>query len=421
MNSPFQDEACSAGSSGSLITVEVAAGKAVALARPVQETERVRLVEAHGRILAGDLKATLDLPPFDTSAMDGYAVRLEDLRGDGPWILPIGARLAAGDSASVRSADPVALRIFTGAAVPAGFDAVVMQERCTRIGDRIRIAERPRGDQNIRRGGEDVARGAAILEAGKMLAPADLALLAAQSISEAVVFRKVRVGLVSTGSELVEPGSPLRHGQIFNSNRVMLSAMLSAWPWVEIIDFGIVPDAEDLLSQGFARATRDCDVLISTGGVPAGEEDHVVSAFRRGGGELALLKVAMRPGKPVKVGIIGEMLFVGLPGNPNATLVTFLHIARPALKAAAGASRIWPEWVPAVTVSGFDKKPGRTEFVPARIVGRDEIGRPLLELLGRGSSASLGALSRADGMVRLSPALSTVAAGLPLEFEPFSV
>ncbi|MGT2467171.1 molybdopterin molybdotransferase MoeA [Mesorhizobium atlanticum] len=285
--------------------------------------------------------------------------------------------------------------------MPAGFDAVVMQEHCERANDSVIMHRRPGTGENIRHAGEDVRAGIDFLAAGETLSPQKLALLAGQGIAEVEVLRKVRIGLISTGTELQDLGEPLGHGQIYNTNRVMIRAMLIGTPWAEIIDYGIVPDRRDDLATAFGKATWSCDVLVTTGGVSAGEEDHVVSALDRHGGTLDVLKVAMRPGKPVKIGVIGSMLFAGLPGNPNAALVTFRQIALPAIRTIAGLANVGPRWSPAVAGFAYEKRLGRTEFVPVRITGRDEFGRPVLEMLGRGSSASLSAMAQAEGIALL--------------------
>ena len=199
----------------------------------------------------------------------------------------------------------------------------------------------------------------------------------------------------------------------------MIRSMMSSCAWAEIIDFGIVPDQRDALVDAIGEATRKCDVLVTTGGVSAGEEDHVVSALDDHGGKLDVLKVAMRPGKPVKIGLIGPMLFAGLPGNPNAALVTFRQIALPAIRAIAGLQQVEPDWQPAVAGFEYTKRLGRTEFVPVRAIGRDELGRPVLDMLGRGSSASLMAMALADGIAVLPPEGVTIEVGLPLRYEPF--
>ncbi|MER8472765.1 molybdopterin molybdotransferase MoeA [Mesorhizobium sp. M1328] len=414
------NESCGAGADGRVIPVDIAAAKAVAIARVLRETEHVPLIEATGRVLACDVRASIHLPPFDNSAMDGYAVRIADFTGAGPWELLIQGRIAAGDfhAGQAPSANE-AIRIFTGAPVPGGFDAVVMQEHCERTGDGITVTKRPRQRENIRQAGEDVRAGNRLMGAGDQLSPQKLALLAGQGQADVVVLRKVRIGLISTGSELRDPGEPLGRGQIYNTNRIMIRAMLSAFPWAEIVDYGIVPDRRDALAEAFGAAASRCDVLLTTGGVSAGEEDYVVSALGHHGGTLDVLKVAMRPGKPVKIGMIGSMLFAGLPGNPNAALVTFRQIALPAIRTVAGVASVSPEWSPAVAGFTHQKRLGRTEFVPVKMVGRDEIGRPVLEMLGLGSSASLMAMALADGIALLPPDVVMIERGMALRFESF--
>ena len=249
------NESCAAGADGRVIPVDIAAAKAVAIARAVSETEHVPLIEATGRVLARDVRAPIDLPPFDNSAMDGYAVRIADFTGAGPWELSVGGRIAAGDVYAGEAVRPKeALRIFTGAPVPDGFDAVVMQEHCERVGDRIAVSKLPRRGENIRHAAEDVRAGSRIMDAGDQLSPQRLALLAGQGLDAVEVLRKVRIGLISTGTELRDPGEPLGRGQIYNSNRIMIRAMLSAYPWAEIVDYGIVPDRMELFGRGVRRS-----------------------------------------------------------------------------------------------------------------------------------------------------------------------
>ncbi len=418
-----RDQDCNAGVDGKVIPVDIAAAKAEAVAKPICEFEALELTVAAGRVLAKDQLAGLDLPPFDNSAMDGYAVSTNSFAGTGPWPLSVVGRIAAGASASQQTVEAgVAFRIFTGAQVPPGCDAVLMQEHVERVDSgKIMVSRRPRSGENIRRHGEDVSSGTAILRQGEVLTPQRMALLAAQGVAEIEVWRRVRIGLISTGSELREPGEPLGTGQIYNSNRIMVRAMLSPLPWVEIVDFGIIPDRREALVAAFSKATRSCDVLLTTGGVSAGEEDHVVAALDHHGGKLDVLKVAMRPGKPVKIGVIGDMLFAGLPGNPNAALVTLRQIALPAIRAVGGLNATKPSWQAAVAGFAYDKRLGRTEYVPVRSVGTDEQNRPILEMLGRGSSASLSAMANADGIALLPPDLAAIAPGTPLRFEALHV
>ena len=382
--------------------------------------ERLPLVEASGRVLAEDVAARHDVPPFDNSAMDGYAVRLSDLAGDGPWTLTLEGRSAAGDRTDAPPARAgTARRILTGAPVPADFDAVVMQERCTVANGTVTIAAKPREGQNVRVRGEDVPEGTPLLAKGCLLTPQKLALLAGSGIADVAVWRKVRVGLISTGSELREPGEPLAPGQIHNSNRIMLRAMLAGLAWAEVVDFGIVPDARARLEDILRRAADSCDAIVSTGGVSEGEEDHVAAIMREGGARLEVVKVAMRPGKPVKIGLIGRTLFAGLPGNPNSALVTFRRIALPALRAMAGLRTVEPEWQPGIAGFSHPKKVGRTEFVPVRMTGEVRQGVPVLALLARGSSASLSAMAEADGIAQLPPEDEVIEPGALLRFERF--
>lgn len=410
-------DSCSAGATGQVVTVDIAAAKAIAVANPVGETERLPLLEASGRVLAAECRSSMDLPPFNTSAMDGYAVRSGEFLGNGPWRFSIADRVAAGEGRLPEAERGSAIRIFTGAPVPGGFDTVVMQERCERIGDDVIIKEAPRPGKNVRRAGEDVRRLDRLAEAGETLSAQTLALLAGTGIAAVEVFRKVRVGLISTGSELQEPGQALGPGQIFNSNRILLRSMLDSCRWAETVDFGIVPDSRARLVEAFRNAVGLCDVLVTTGGVSAGEEDHVSVVLKDAGASLEIVKVAMRPGKPVKIGLVGGTLFAGLPGNPNATLVTFRQIALPAIRTMAGLRDVHPEWHPAVSGFDYSKKPGRTEFVPVRIVGHTDSDIPVVEMLGRGSSANLSAMAAADGIALLPPEAETVSRGMPLRFE----
>jgi molybdopterin molybdotransferase len=411
-------ETCCAGKSGDVLPVDIAGAKAIAAAVPVTGIERVPLIEAVGRISASDTVSTISLPAFDNSAMDGYAVRTKDFAGSGPWRIPVSGRIPAGNGSGRRFPPASAVRIFTGAPVPKGFDAVVMQENCKRSGNTVTFSLKPGTGQNIRRAGEDLENGAAAVPAGTSLTPARIALLAAIGTEAVEVRRKVKVGLISTGTELREPGQPLGPGQIYNSNRYFLRSSLKR-PWVEIYDFGIVPDDPETLRVAVREASETCDVVITTGGVSAGEEDHMMDVLRRENAELEVLKVAMRPGKPVTVGKIDGALFFGLPGNPFAAAVTFSQIALPAIKLTAGMKSVDTSWMPAVSGFRYRRKPGRTEYVPVAWGGRDTDGRPIVEMLGRGSSASLSPMAVAMATAVLPPDMANIEPGMPLRIEPF--
>lgn len=415
---PGAGDDCAASDSGRPLAPDMAAARASAIAVPVARRERLALLDAAGRVLARAVRSPIAIPPFDNSAMDGYAVRTAELAGDGPWRLQLAGRSAAGDDVGADRQGPMAaVRILTGAPVPAGFDAVVMQEHCRREGGAIVVESPPRRGANIRLTGEDVRLGAALAQAGELLSPQKLALLAGAGIGAVEVVGKVRIGLVSTGSELRDPGETLAPGQIYNSNRVLLRALLAGCRWAEVEDFGIVADRRERLADVLLHAAGRCDAIVSTGGVSTGDEDHVAAVLRENGAAFEVVKVAMRPGKPLKVGRIGRTLFAGLPGNPNAALATFCRIALPALRTAAGLRDVEPVWHAGVAGFAYTKKKARTEFVPVRISGRTGEGVPVLDMLGRGSSASLSAMAAADGIAQLPADAEAVAPGMPLLFE----
>lgn len=417
MSSTALSNPCGTGAAGAVIPVDMAAAKAIARAVPVTEIETLDLLKANGRVLATEVVARLDLPPFDASAMDGYAVKADNFAKPGPWRFLVAGRIAAGDV--FKQSFEGSVRILTGAPVPQGFDTVIMQEKCRLEGDAIVIDQKPRVGQNVRIVGEDVRRGELLLDAGATLNAQQLALLASQGMTAIEVRRKIRVALISTGTELREPGQLLHPGQIFNSNRVMLRAGLEACRWAEVFDFGIVPDTRDAIAATLAEAASQCDAIITTGGVSAGEEDHVTWAVSSGGGMLDVMNVAMRPGKPLKVGRLGTALFLGLPGNPNATLVTFRMVALPALRKLAAIKGTSPEWLPAVADFSYEKQLGRTEFIPVRRNSVAPEGQIRVTMLGRGSSASLQSLAAAEGIAVLPPDAIAISKGMPLCVEMF--
>ncbi|GLR45660.1 molybdopterin molybdenumtransferase MoeA [Mesorhizobium amorphae] len=411
---------CCAGQGGEAIAFETAVAKAIGLAKPVGSRETLPLVGALGRVSAVGVRSPMALPSFNNSAMDGFAVRTADFEGEGPWTFRVAERVVAGDTRALENLDPrTALRIFTGAPVPSSFDAVIVQENCERTDDDVRTYERPSRGRHIRFAGEDVSVDMELIKGGKGLSARDLTLLAAVGIIDLQVLRKVRIGLLSTGTELKAAGEPLEHGQIYDSNGIMLRSLLEACPWAEIVDFGMVPDNPALIADFIGRAVANCDALVTRGGVSAGEEDHVVAAVQSHGANLDLLKVAMRPGKPLKVGKIKDMLFAGLPGNPNAALMAFRQIVLPALRKLAGLTETQPQWFSAVAGFNRKKRQGQTEFVAVRISGRTETGELVLEILERQSSASLMAVALADGIALLPPETAEITDGMPLRYEPF--
>ncbi|MFN7025154.1 MAG: molybdopterin molybdotransferase MoeA [Pseudorhizobium sp.] len=402
------------------LTFEDAVAKAVAAALPLITSEAVPLAQSFGRVIAQDVFARECLPRFDHAAMDGFAVRTEDFIGNGPWNLRDLGTIAAGDLPfSGVPSTGTAIQIFTGAPVPAEFDAVVMRERCVSLGgSQILLSSKPRVGENIRRRGEDIARGTRVAQKGAVMTAHQGAAFAGLGMSVISVRPRIRIAFLTTGSELRRPGEPLHDGQIYDSNSVMAAGML-AQPWIEYTDLGRIPDDLNTTIDAVDRASHDYDVLISSGGMSFGAADQMRTALEAVGAKLDVLNVAMRPGKPATFGRVGRALFIGLPGNPMAAAVALRQIALAAIKRTAGFAVLENRKVAAVSGFEYTKREGRTEFVPVRVVGHDRYGRPQLDVLGRGSSGSLLPLAQASGLVKLDANLSYISAGDSINFEPF--
>lgn len=400
------------------VSVDEALARALALAGPVGGSEILPLDRAHGRIVARAVTGGRPLPLFDNAAVDGYALRLSDLAGDGPWTLPVAGRVAAGESGRAPWPAGAALRILTGAPVPGECDAVVMQERVVPAEGRIHLAERPAPGAGIRRRGEDIPAGRRLVEAGRALDPRAMALLAAAGRAEVPVRPRLRVALFSTGSELREPGERLAPGQIWNANRHHLTGAL-ALPWVDLRDLGIVPDDPDALAAMLHRAAWGADLVISTGGVSVGDEDHMPAVLSRAGAEIHVMKLAMKPGKPLTLGRIGKAVFVGLPGNPVAAFVTWHVIGARIAEGLAGIARPGLRKMPVRAGFDRDRAPGRAEYLPARLAGPHPSGLGTVDLVTAAVSHRVALLAASDGLVVIPAGVERVRAGDILDFVPF--
>ena len=333
---------------------------------PVAETERVPLRGAHGRVIAVGVKAPVDLPPFDNSAVDGYAVRHADLLSHGDTRLVIGGRLTAGARADLALKPGQAIRIFTGAAMPAGADTVFMQEDVTVDGDHVIVPKGLQLGANRRLAGEDVPAGRVVLPAGTVLEPQHIALAAALGLTDIEVRRRLKVAIFSTGDEVVEPGSSRAGAAIYDANRYLLSELLARLG-AAVTDLGILADDPDALARALQAAAAGHDLVVTSGGVSTGEADHVRSAVERIG-SLVFWRVAIKPGRPVAMGVIRgaagqNAAFVGLPGNPVAVFVTFVRVVKPLLRRLAGARPQTLVPLPVRAAFAYRKKKDRREYV----------------------------------------------------------
>ncbi|MDG4880450.1 gephyrin-like molybdotransferase Glp [Mesorhizobium sp. WSM4884] len=394
------------------VPFETARSVAVALARPLGQSEMVPLADAVGRLVATAIEAPRAIPPFDQAAMDGYAISLAGRTGL-PLVLPIIGRTSAGDPPGVL-APGAAHRIMTGAALPKGADTVVMQEQTTRRGDLVQFAFDVAPGAHIRRVGEDVSQGACVLRQGYMIGWPEIALLAAIGIDNVPVARRVRIAVITTGSELRSTGGSLAPGAIYDSNGPLLAALL-AGPNADIA-LSTVRDDTAAIARVLENSAKSADLIITTAGMSVGEEDHVRNAAMRAGGQLDVVKVAMKPGKPLAIGKIGEACFVGLPGNPQAAAFGALAFARPIVATLLGqrpARRITAEL--AFTCS---RKPDRTELLPVRL--NVEQGRLSACRSGPDGSHRMMPMLSADAIAIVPGASMPAEPGMPVEVLPFS-
>ncbi|MEA2942770.1 MAG: molybdopterin molybdotransferase [Bradyrhizobium sp.] len=399
---------------GPMMSVDEAVAIIAARVTPVREVETVDLKNADGRILAADISAPLPLPPFTNSAVDGYAVRSGDLSGDAEQTFPVAGRVQAGASAQGPAKPGHAVRIFTGAPMPEGADTVFMQEdvRIDQAG-RVVLPAGLKAGANVRPAGEDIAAGTPALPAGQRLRPQDVALAAAFGLTQIEVRRRIRVVVFSTGNELVSPGAPRAAAQLFDSNRFMLMAMLARLG-CDVSDLGILPDNRASLASALKSVADTHDLILTTGGVSTGEEDHVKAGVESVG-TLVLWRMAIKPGRPVAMGIIGGTPFIGLPGNPVASFVTFAHVVRPTVLALAGA--LQQKLMPMPVRAAFDyrKKIARREYVRVALRSAED---GVLEAVKfpREGAGLLSSLVQTDGLVELGEDITRVEAGQTVGF-----
>ncbi|WP_207458793.1 gephyrin-like molybdotransferase Glp [Azospirillum sp. SYSU D00513] len=402
---------------GELMAVDRALSLLAERIGPVTGTERAGLGDALGRILAEEVVAPFDVPPHDNSAVDGYAVFFDDLDPAGDTRLPVTARVPAGRALGRPGRRGEAVRIFTGAPMPEGFDTVLMQEDCRTDGGDVLIPAGIKRGANRRKAGEDIREGQVILTSGRRLRPEDIGLLASIGRTALELRRPLRAAVFSTGDEVREPGAPLEPGCIYDANRYVLISALRQLGCA-VTDLGILPDRVEDVRAALASASRDHDVLVTSGGVSTGEEDHVKGAVEAEGA-LHFWRLAIKPGRPVALGRVGTAALIGLPGNPVAVLVTFQRVARPILLRLMGAAADEPPLFPVRAEFAYKKKAGRREYVRVRLSRGADGGLTAVKHPREGAGI-LSSMVESDGLVELPEELTRVEPGMTVQFLPFS-
>lgn len=393
-----------------MLSFEDALAALLAKAEPVRETEMCDTMVAVGRVLGADQRSPISVPALETSSMDGYALRVADVPSAGKR-LPVSQRIPAG-SVGHELAAGTAARIFTGAPLPPGADAVVMQELCESAGEEVIVNHVPHAGEAVRAAGSEIAAGSVLLHQGTRLTPQALGLAASVGIAQLPVFRRLRVALFSTGSELVMPGEPLPPGGVYNSNRFQLRALLEQLG-CDVTDLGIVPDRLEDTRKALRNAAHGHDLIVTSGGVSVGEEDHVKPAVEAEG-RLEIWKIAMKPGKPLAYGKVGGAAFIGLPGNPVSSFVTCLMMVRPFVLATQGLTEVAPKAQALEADFDWPRPDRRREFLRGR---RDQEGR--VALFAHQGPAALSSIVWADGLVEVPPS-TPVTRGERVRFIPYS-
>lgn len=418
MSSKTNVDCCADGHEGPALRLSDALARILAEVQPVAGSETLAVRSALGRVLFADVVSTINVPSHTNSAMDGYALAGSELSAAGETRLEVVGTSAAGRPFAGSVGAGQCVRIMTGAPMPAATDTVVMQENVERDGDTAILRAGQKAGQHVRQAGEDIAAGSVALCAGTLLLPAQIGILASLGVGEVSVRRRPRVAFFSTGDELRSVGEPLGEGQIYDSNRYTIYGMLTRLG-VEVLDMGVIRDDRDAVEQAFARAAIEADAIVTSGGVSVGDADYVAETLERAG-TVGFWKVAMKPGRPIAFGRIGDALFFGLPGNPNSVMATFYQLVQPALQALAGMPDPAPPLVmPAISVSALRKKPGRREFQRG-VLSRDADGRLVVRKTGHQGSGVLSSMAAANCFIVLPEDAGPVSEGDEVTVQPFA-
>jgi molybdopterin molybdotransferase len=399
-----------------ILTLEQALAHIESSISPLQSMEQIAIHHALDRVLALDITSPMHVPPYDNSAMDGYAIIHSDISSGGEVQLKTAATVMAGTPYNGEILSGQCARIMTGAKIPRGTDTVIMQELVKVDGDTVTITTKHERGENVRCTGEDIATGEVILKQGRKITPADIGLLASLGIPEIKVYRRIRVAFFSTGDELIPLGSVLQDGQIYDSNRYTLYGMLSRLG-ADILDMGSVADDRHATQMAFATAAANADVLITTGGVSVGEADFVKETLEQQG-DIKFWKLAMKPGKPLTFGRIDHCWFFGLPGNPVSAMVTFYQLVLPGLQKLSGQAKSKPTTITIPCVSKLGKRPGRLELQRG-IMEKNTKGQWVVRSTGDQGSHVLSSMSKANCFIILPLACGNIEPGTEVEVQPF--